>query len=112
MLTEAQTAKLHESIDASRRPGRLAYVVAGEPCCFIGQLAVREGLSIDILSLWDNSSPAVEERLRSLPDPFAEYPVKLLVDLQKLWDTCREPTAAKAREDMHQMVVTAAASPV
>lgn len=108
MLSDEQKEKLYQAIDAARGPGACDYVEGGKPCCVIAQLAHLEGVSIeDMASTWGVSQVQhISERpyVRGV-EFIIKYPVKLLTELQTIWDTCKQVTSEDdAREGMKEKV--------
>ncbi len=103
-LTSDQVAKLHKAIDSATRPGICRYRAERQPACVIGQLAVLEGISVDTLRKWDDDEyPGIGELITATPGLFSEYPINLLIRLQKRWDHI----GLDVKPEMHQMVTDA-----
>ncbi len=112
MLTRDQLLKLQYSIDAAADYAMCAYQKNGAPCCVMGQLAHREGVSVEELERWDGLDASENDIRQIRPSELQSYPMTLLMDLQILWDCGSIPTdnqtdmnsAQWARAQMHTLV--------
>lgn len=87
-MTPAMKDKCLRAIALARKPGSCLYIHEGKPCCVIAQLLLLEGGDLeDIKASWirDNNVHIpihkVENRGR-----LAKYPIKVLKELQAIWD--------------------------
>jgi hypothetical protein len=104
ILTEEQARRLHEAIDKANKPEGLSY---RDPC-FIGALAIIEGVAVADLETWDSIRHANFITLTKINAPNTEklnhYPLSLLAELQNEWDLPGDSNADQRRERMHAHV--------
>ncbi len=106
-LTKEQENNVLLAIDSAEEAGTCEYVINGQPCCVIAQLAVIEGVTTDTMESWrhsggdgDPKSMIVGDVLDSFDTPLDEYPRALLVSIQAVWDTnyCEIDAREKMRD--------------
>lgn len=87
-MTPTMKDNLLRAIALAQKPGSCLYIHEGKPCCVIAQLLLLEGGDLeDIKASWIDWGNVhipihkVENRGR-----LAKYPIKVLKQLQTIWD--------------------------
>jgi hypothetical protein len=110
-LTQEKIQILRDSIDAAKSQGACEYLdpyypdaAEPKPSCVVGQAAIRIGISVAAIRLWNQDRVDSYQHAQS-PSPIMRkhFPLDLLVALQEEWD--RSGSGEEyARREMHRIL--------
>jgi len=109
-----QKEKLLKAIELAQGPGKCLYVVDGEPCCVVGQLAALENIPASffdgVIEIKVGSTTFEYERNGRSIDVFSDllakldYNEKMLERLQNIWDFSGKEDVETCKQQMRDIV--------